>query len=197
MGYVPPPGLQAAIARLHTYAPHRGGSASSEGLAGMGGSTGRALSGYMSKQPGAKPTGAPQQPTHDPEMYKRYVQGTGMNRGLEQTDAGPSATDNSIGYAKQVANQSMLDQADQNVTNNGLAEDARLGGKFTPDGLVKADKLAQANGHDRLMLRGMIGLGGTMAAQPPGQMPPQQIQSQPQQLPQQPPPMAPSAPGRF
>ncbi len=88
-------------------------------------------------------------PTHGPEMYDKYVQGTGASVGMAQTGQ------------LYVDNQAVLDNADKAVQVNQMAEDARIGGKFTPSGLEKAGKVADANGADRYQLKRMVGLAGT------------------------------------
>ncbi len=108
-------------------------------------------------------TASSQAPTHDPAMYQKYVTGTGAHVGMAQHGVDG------------LANQALLEKADQNVANNQLAEDARIGGAFTPAGLEKASQVADANAQDRLKMRSLIGLAGTQVQAPQrvmGQGPP-------------------------
>ncbi len=152
--------LAAAIANLHSFMPNKPGGRPYEGAAGIGAGMGAAY-----RQRGGQDKKAPEASTHDPAMYKQYVDATGANKGLEQEG---SAFDPE-------ANAAILQAADQNYKTSMVAEDARLGGRFTPNGLEKAHKTSMADGNDRLMLRGLIGMGGSMV-QP--QEPPQALASE-------------------
>ena len=45
---------------------------------------------------------------------------------------------------------------------NDLAEETRMGGRYTPNGLEMADVNAQKNAEDRLRARSMMGIGGSL-----------------------------------
>ncbi len=66
-----------------------------------------------------------------------------------------------------VARAAMARIANQSLSEgkiNQMAEESRMGGKFSAAGLEKADRESTLNGADRLMLKGIIGrmgLGGT------------------------------------
>ncbi len=138
----------------------------------QGSDIGESIGGGISRMVHRKPEPKKQASTHSPEMYDKYVAGTGAMAGLDH--------EGQREHTNQADNQAILTAADNSVRVNQMAEDARLGGSFTPNGLEKASKEAEANGYDRMQLRRMVGLAGT---QVPGVTPP---------------PMAPSAgPGKF
>lgn len=130
--------IQKAMNRMAAYNLRRDPQQSSDFGESLGGAIGRAA-----KAP--KTSGDKDKPSHDASMYGKYVQGTGANVGVAQ--AGQPYVDN----------QSVLDNADKNVRVNQMAEDARIGGKFTPNGLEAAGKRAEANGFDRYQLKGLAG----------------------------------------
>lgn len=144
MAYIIDPAAQKAISQLKMW------DYNNHSRSNTAGDLGAALGGSLHAAAVRKPKTTPQPvSTHGPEMYGKYVQGTGAVRGMQQA-----------GY-EQMANQELLDQADQNVKLNNLAEQSRVGGAFTPDGLETASKQADANAADRLRLRSMLGIAAT------------------------------------
>lgn len=123
--------------------------------ANIGETVGGGIGGLMRSKPA--PQAHSQAPTHDPAMYKKYVEATGAHAGMAQ-----HAVD-------EVSSRAVLEKADQQVANNQLAENVRLGGVFTPVGFDKAVSEADANGQDRLKLRSILGLAATRVT-PPSQV---------------------------
>ncbi len=120
----------------------------------QGGDLGESIGGGVSNIFKGKPRQAASAPSHDPAMYQRYVAGTGAHVGMAQHGV------------DELANQALLEKADRSIANNQLAEDARIGGAFTPAGLERASQTADANAQDRLKLRSLIGLAGTQVQAP-------------------------------
>ena len=56
----------------------------------------------------------------------------------------------------------IADQANTSIQNNNLANDTRINGKFTDQGLQLADRNANLNAQDRMKSKAMLGLGGSM-----------------------------------
>ncbi len=55
----------------------------------------------------------------------------------------------------------ITDQANADIMANNLAEETRMGGKFTDKGLQLADKNARLNAEDRIKAKSLIGIGGS------------------------------------
>ncbi len=60
----------------------------------------------------------------------------------------------------QKAIEALAKQESNHQRTNSLALDSEMGGKYTPEGLQKAEKNAQLNAEDRLRMRALIGYGG-------------------------------------
>ncbi len=138
--------MQRAINMLKRYTVNQPHSSGAHDL-------GESIGGAGAWAPKKKVNG-PEVPTHDPSMYNTYMKGTGAATGMAME--GARAEDS----------QAMLDKANENVRVNGMAEQARMGGAFTPNGLEDASKTAEANGADRLRLRSMLGLAATKVPGP-------------------------------
>lgn len=134
-----------------------------------GESFGASLGGAISRAPSGKSgdKDKPEKPTHGAEMYDKYVDATNAHMGMAQMGKGPFIESTwNPGFQK--TGQEMLEDADKSVHINKIAEEARMGGTFTTDGLEKAAKEAELNAHDRLRLKSMIGLAGTNVPLAPG-----------------------------
>lgn len=96
-----------------------------------------------------------------------FMQGTGASKGmalegLGRTGMGAGSETPDIQEAVAVPTDPYK-QAGNFASINALAEKSRIGGRYTPTGLDMAADEAELNAADRLKMKSMIGLGGTVA----------------------------------
>lgn len=67
-------------------------------------------------------------------------------------------------------NQALYDRTMATIDKNEAAGGARIGGYFTKSGLEENMKEAQNIGHDKVLLKGMMGTAGQLVSPPPDHM---------------------------
>ena len=122
------------------------------GLGGFGGAVGGAIRGAMSKPHG------PSEVDREQDM-RRAIMSSAIQNAQGQREALDREQFNGVAASPGLAS---LQRAEQNLKTNDMANQTRLGGRFTPEGLVNASQEAELNGQDRLRARSMIGVGGTL-----------------------------------
>jgi hypothetical protein len=149
--YIHEEALHRAMAKLYKL----GGPGGETSEPSSGGQFGAAI-GHAVRH--AKTGPRPMSETDKSESMKGAIMQSAIQNAQKQRDAMDLERYNTMAAAP---GRQDLQRAQQNLQTNDLAEQTRMGGRFTPQGLENADAQAQANGADRLRARAMIGIGGT------------------------------------